>query len=59
MTCQDAIQRGPRAGHVCGRHATMIFVPGPAFVCGIHARAYVKHALARIAYWRPKERAWL
>lgn len=59
MTCQQTYVRGYRAGRVCGKHATMIVVLDGTLTCGTHARAWLPKGLARIAYWRPREQAWL
>lgn len=62
IACGACILRGKNAGRRCGRHATAIVIAGwqpGLFVCGVHARAWLPRALARIAYWNPKARAWL
>ena len=59
MKCQQIILRGRKAGQKCQNAASMIIVGDGTRTCGVHARAWLPRALARIAYWNPRERAWL
>jgi len=62
LTCGDTVLTGPRAGSVCGRTATAVVTARIAvgmLVCGLHAKSWMPHALARLAYWNRKEQAWL
>jgi hypothetical protein len=61
-TCEQRIWRGPREGEVCGRRA--VFLVEAAIdigltVCAIHAKAYTRPALVRLARWSEKEQGWM
>ncbi len=63
LICKSLVWRGPRAGQLCGRRASMIVygtrTPNDGMpLCGVHARTWSPRALARIAYFDARTENW-